>query len=47
MTALPGPGPGDAADDGHTIYVNPWAGPADRSAGRPARRAAPGPHRCP
>jgi len=25
-----GPGPGDAADDGHTIYVNPWAGSADQ-----------------
>jgi Family of unknown function (DUF6350) len=41
MTALPGPGPGSAAeDDGHTIYVNPWAGPADQATGR-ARPAAP------
>jgi len=43
MAALPGPGPGDDAaveDDGHTIYVNRWAGPADQDSGR-ARPAAP------
>jgi hypothetical protein len=28
--ALPGLGPGDAADDGHTIYLDPWAGTADQ-----------------
>jgi Family of unknown function (DUF6350) len=38
--AVPGLGPDDAADDGHTIYVNPWAGTADQGPGA-ARAPAP------
>jgi hypothetical protein len=41
-TAVPGPGPGAAPDDGHTIYVNPWAGARNQDSGG-AR--APAPHR--
>ncbi len=33
VAPLPGPDPGEAADDGHTIYVNPWAGTADQGPG--------------
>jgi Family of unknown function (DUF6350) len=40
--ALPGPGRDDAADDGHTIYVNLWAGPADQDS---SGDRAPAPHR--
>ncbi len=39
---LPGLDPGDAAGDGHTIYVNPWAGTADQGSGDTRPRA---PHR--
>jgi Family of unknown function (DUF6350) len=39
--ALPGLSPVDAADDGHTIYVNPWAGTADQGSGG---TRAPAPH---
>jgi len=43
--APPGPGPGGAADDGHTIYVNPWAGTADQGSGE--ARAPHGPSSLP
>jgi hypothetical protein len=36
------PGPGAAADDGHTIYVNPWAGADDQGS---ASTPAPAPRR--
>jgi hypothetical protein len=37
------PDPGDAADDGHTIYVNPWAGNADQGPGDERARVPHGP----
>ncbi len=37
-TALPGHGPGDAADDGHMIYLDPWAGTADEDGTDPGER---------
>jgi len=40
--AVPGPGPGAAADDGHTIYVNPWGGAGNQDSGGVR---APAPHR--
>ena len=39
---VPGPGPVTATDDGHTIYVNPWAGAEDQDS---AGARAPAPHR--
>ncbi len=41
-TAVPGPGPAAPAADGHTIYVNPWAGAGDQDS---AGARAPAPHR--
>jgi Family of unknown function (DUF6350) len=38
-----GPDPGDPADDGHTIYVNPWAGTADQGPGDAQARVPHGP----
>jgi Family of unknown function (DUF6350) len=38
---LPSLASDDSADDGHTIYVNPWAGTADQGPGDPR---APAPH---
>ena len=45
--ALRGLGPGDAADDGHTIYVDPWAGTADEGSGGARAPAPPGPSSLP
>jgi Family of unknown function (DUF6350) len=46
-TALPGLSPVDAADDGHTIYVNPWAGTADQGSGEAQAPARHGPSSLP
>jgi hypothetical protein len=42
-----GPVPGDAGDDGHTIYVNPWAGSADQGSAGPRARSPHGPSSLP
>jgi hypothetical protein len=44
--ALPGRGQG-AADDGHTIYLDPWAGTADRGHADSPARASRGPSSLP
>ena len=45
--ALPELGPGDAADDGHTIYLDPWAGTADQGSDGRRAQASHGPSSLP
>jgi hypothetical protein len=43
----PGLAPDDAADDGHTIYVDPWAGAAEEGSAGARASASPGPSSLP
>lgn len=45
--ALPDLGHGDAADDGHTIYLDPWAAAADRGRADAAAKTSRGPSSLP